>query len=137
LECIKLETIEQGGYNMRLTLYWHPQCQTCRKTKKWLDEHQVTYELLHIVKTPPSRMGLQEMYGKNGLEIKNFFSTSTKKYRELGIKDQLKTATDNELLDLLASDGMLLKKPILTVGEKVIIGFKEEELEKYTNGGLG
>jgi arsenate reductase len=66
------------------------------------------------------------------LELKNFFSTSTKKYRELGIKDQLKTATDQELLDLLSSDGMLLKKPILTDGEKVIIGFKEEELEKYT-----
>jgi arsenate reductase (glutaredoxin) len=121
---------------MRLTLYWHPQCQTCRKTKKWLDEHQVPYELLHIVKTPPSRERIQEMYGKSGLELKNFFSTSTKKYRELGIKDQLKTATDNELLDLLASDGMLLKKPIFTDGEKVIIGFKEEEFEKYTNGGL-
>ena len=117
---------------MGLTLYWHPQCQTCRKTKKWLDEHQVQYEPFHIVKTPPSRDELQDLYEKSGLEIKNFFSTSTKKYRELGIKDQLKTATDQELLDLLSSDGMLLKKPILTDGEKVIIGFKEEELEKYT-----
>jgi arsenate reductase len=117
---------------MGLTLYWHPQCQTCRKTKKWLDEHQVPYEPFHIVKNPPSREKLQDMYEKSGLEIKNFFSTSTKKYRELGLKDTLKTATDKELLDLLASDGMLLKKPILTDGEKVIIGFKEEELEKYT-----
>jgi arsenate reductase (glutaredoxin) len=121
---------------MKLTLYWHPQCQTCRKTKKWLDEHQVPYELLHIVKTPPSREELQEIYGKSGLELKHFFSTNTKRYRELGIKDQLKIVADSELLDLLASDGMLLKKPILTDGEKVIIGFKEEELEKYTNGSL-
>lgn len=117
---------------MGLTLYWHPQCQTCRKAKKWLDEHQVPYELFHIVKTPPSRDELQDMYEKSGLELKKFFSTSTKKYRELGIKDQLKIATEKELLDLLSSDGMLLKKPIITDGEKVIIGFKEEELEKYT-----
>ncbi|MBO0960693.1 arsenate reductase family protein [Neobacillus sp. MM2021_6] len=117
---------------MRLTLYWHPQCQTCRKTKKWLDEHQVPYELFHIGKTPPSRDELQGMYEKSGLELKNFISTSTKKYRELGIRDKIKVTTDKELLDLLASDGMLLKKPILTDGEKVIIGFKEEELEKYT-----
>lgn len=117
---------------MELTLYWHPQCQTCRKTKKWLDEHHVPYEPFHIVKTPPSREELQKIYENSGLELKNFFSTSTKKYRELGIKDKLKTATDKELLDLLASDGMLLKKPIVTDGEKVIIGFKEEELMKYT-----
>ncbi len=99
---------------------------------KWLDVHQVPYKSFHIVKTPPSREKLQEMYEKSGLELKCFFSTSTKKYRELGIKNKLMTATDKELLDLLASDGMLLKKPILIVGEKVIIGFKEEELEKYT-----
>jgi arsenate reductase len=118
---------------MKLTLYWHPQCQSCRKTKKWLDEHQVSYEPFHIVKTPPSRDKLQEMYEKSGLELKSFFSTSTKKYRELGMKDKLKIATDEELLDLLASDGMLLKKPIVTDGEKVMIGFKQEELEKYPN----
>jgi arsenate reductase len=87
---------------------------------------------MHIVKNPPTREELQDLYQKSGLEIKNFFSTSTKKYRELGIKDKIKTATINELLDLLASDGMLIKKPILTDGEKVIIGFKEEELEKIS-----
>ena len=119
-------------YKMKITLYWHPQCQTCRKTKKWLDEYQVPYEPFHIVKAPPSREKLQEMYEKSGLELKCFFSTSTKKYREMGIKNKLKTSTTKELLDLLASDGMLLKKPILSDGVKVIIGFKEEELEKYT-----
>ncbi|MDP4086680.1 MAG: arsenate reductase family protein [Bacillota bacterium] len=116
---------------MGLTLYWHPQCQTCRKTKKWLDDQQVSYELLHIVKTPPSRKKLQEIYQKSGLELMNFISTKTKKYREMGIKDQIKTATDQEILDLLSSDGMLLKKPILTDGEKVLIGFNEEELKKF------
>lgn len=121
---------------MALTLYWHPQCQTCRKVKKWLDDHQVSYNEMHIVKNPPSREELQDLYQNSGLEIKNFVSTSTKKYRELGLKDKIKTATENELLDLLASDGMLLKKPILTNGEKVIIGFKEEELEKISSQSL-
>ncbi|WML43908.1 arsenate reductase family protein [Neobacillus sp. PS3-40] len=121
---------------MALTLYWHPQCQTCRKVKKWLDDHQVSYNEMHIVKSPPSREELQDLYQNSGLEIKNFVSTSTKKYRELGLKDKIKTATEKELLDLLATDGMLLKKPILTNGEKVIIGFKEEELEKISSQSL-
>jgi arsenate reductase (glutaredoxin) len=118
---------------MALTLYWHPQCQTCRKVKKWLDDHQVAYKELHIVKNPPTRDELQNMYQKSGLEIKRFFSTSTKKYRELGLKDFIKNAPENELLDLLASDGMLIKKPILTNGQKVIIGFNEDELEKISS----
>jgi arsenate reductase (glutaredoxin) len=118
---------------MALTLYWHPQCQTCRKVKKWLDDHQVAYTEHHIVKNPPTRDELQNIYQNSGLEIKRFFSTSTKKYRELGIKDLIKTATVNELLDLLASDGMLIKKPILTNGQKVIIGFNEEELAKLSS----
>ena len=113
-----------------LTLYWHPQCQTCRKVKKWLDEHQVSYNEMHIVKNPPTREELQDMYQKSGLELKKFISTSTKKYRELGMKEKIKTATEDEILDFLASDGMLIKKPILTNGTKVIIGFKEDELEK-------
>jgi arsenate reductase (glutaredoxin) len=121
---------KEGRDEMGLTLYWHPQCQTCRKVKKWLDEHQVSYTEMHIVKNPPSRDELEDMYQKSGLEMKNFFSTSTKKYREMGLKDKIKTGTENELLDLLASDGMLIKKPILTNGQKVIIGFKEDEFEK-------
>lgn len=115
---------------MALTLYWHPQCQTCRKVKKWLDDHQLSYNGLHIVKNPPTRDELFEIYQKSGLDLKNFFSTSTKKYRELGIKEMIKTSSEDELIDLLATDGMLLKKPILVNGDRIIIGFKEDELEK-------
>ncbi|MEH7501276.1 arsenate reductase family protein [Neobacillus drentensis] len=115
---------------MSLTFYWYPKCGTCRNAKKWLDAHQLSYEEVHIVELPPSREELQNFYQKSGLELKKFFNTSGMKYRELGIKDKMKSATDEELLELLASDGMLIKRPILTDGERVTVGFKEEEYEK-------
>ncbi|MEH7307628.1 arsenate reductase family protein [Neobacillus drentensis] len=115
---------------MSLTLYWYPKCGTCRNAKKWLDAHQLSYEEVHIVENPPSREELQDFYQKSGLELKKFFNTSGMKYRELGIKDKMKSATDEELLELLASDGMLIKRPILSDGERVTVGFKEEEFEK-------
>ena len=115
---------------MSMTFYWYPKCGTCRNAKKWLDAHQLSYEEVHIVEHPPSREQLQDLYQKSGLELKKFFNTSGMKYRELGIKDKMKSATDEELLDLLASDGMLIKRPILTDGVRVTVGFKEEEFEK-------
>ncbi|MDR6121755.1 arsenate reductase [Bacillus sp. SLBN-46] len=115
---------------MSMTFYWYPKCGTCRNAKKWLDAHQLSYEEVHIVEHPPGREQLQDLYQKSGLELKKFFNTSGMKYRELGIKDKMKSATDEELLDLLASDGMLIKRPILTDGERVTVGFKEEEYEK-------
>ncbi|MFJ7728423.1 arsenate reductase family protein [Neobacillus sp. NPDC097160] len=115
---------------MSLTFYWYPKCGTCRNAKKWLDAHQLSYEEIHIVEQPPTREQLQAFYQKSGLELKKFFNTSGLKYRELGIKDKMKSATEDELLELLASDGMLIKRPILTDGERVTVGFKEEEYEK-------
>ena len=115
---------------MALTFYWYPKCGTCRKAKKWLDDHGVNYEAVHIVENPPSRAELEDLYNKSGLEIKKFFNTSGMKYRELGLKDKVKTASDEELLDLLSTDGMLIKRPLLTDGEKVTVGFKEEDYEK-------
>ena len=114
---------------LALTFYWYPKCGTCRNAKKWLDAHHLSYEEVHIVEHPPTREQLQEFYQKSGLELKKFFNTSGLKYRELGIKDRMKTSTDEELLDLLASDGMLIKRPILTDGERTTVGFKEEEYE--------
>ncbi|WP_071393647.1 arsenate reductase family protein [Bacillus tuaregi] len=112
---------------MALTLYWYPKCGTCRKAKKWLDDREVKYEEIHIVDNPPSRAELETMYKNSGLEIKKFFNTSGQKYRELGMKDRIKEASEEELLDLLASDGMLIKRPIVTDSEKVTVGFKEEQ----------
>ncbi|MDQ6600236.1 arsenate reductase family protein [Bacillus salipaludis] len=115
---------------MSLTFYWYPKCGTCRKAKKWLDDHHLSYKEIHIVENPPSKEELTGFYQKSGLELKKFFNTSGQKYRELGIKDKMKSASDEELIDLLASDGMLIKRPILTDGEKVTVGFKEEEYEQ-------
>jgi arsenate reductase len=113
-----------------MTFYWYPKCGTCRKAKKWLDDHHLSYKEIHIVDNPPTSAELAEFYQKSGLELKKFFNTSGLKYRELGIKDRVNSATEAELLDLLASDGMLIKRPILTDGNKVTVGFKEEEYEK-------
>ncbi|SFL95688.1 arsenate reductase family protein [Salibacterium qingdaonense] len=115
---------------MALTYYGYPPCGTCRKAKNWLDENNVSYEEYHIVNEPPSREQLQNLYEKSGLPLKKFFNTSGKKYRELGIKDKMKTADEDELLDLLASDGMLMKRPILTDGSNVTVGFSEKEFEE-------
>ena len=115
---------------MALTFYWYPKCGTCRNAKKWLDEHQLSYDAVHIVENPPTREQLEDLYKKSGLELKKFFNTSGLKYRELGVKDKLKTSTEEELLELLASDGMLIKRPILTDGSRVTVGFKEDDYEK-------
>ena len=114
---------------MALTFYWYPKCGTCRKAKKWLDDHQISYEEIHIVESPPSRNDLEALYQASGLDIKKFFNTSGTKYRELGLKDKVKALSDPKLLDLLATDGMLIKRPILTDGQRVTVGFKEEEYE--------
>ncbi|WP_243290389.1 arsenate reductase family protein [Bacillus sp. FJAT-47783] len=115
---------------MALTFYWYPKCGTCRKAKKWLEDHQVQFEAVHIVENPPNKEEIKRFYEKSGLELKKFFNTSGQKYRELGLKDKVKTASEDELLEWLASDGMLLKRPIVTDGERVTVGFKEEQFEQ-------
>lgn len=126
-----MDNITGVGEIMGLTFYWYPKCGTCRNAKKWLDAHNVSYQDVHIVENTPSREELEKLYKKSGLDLKKFFNTSGMKYRELGLKDKVKTASDEELLDILASDGMLIKRPLLTDGEKVTLGFKEEEYEKF------
>ncbi|MFS0863638.1 arsenate reductase family protein [Fredinandcohnia sp. 179-A 10B2 NHS] len=119
---------------MALMFYWYPKCGTCRKAKKWLEEHQLTFEDIHIVENPPSKEQLEEMYKSSGLELKKFFNTSGQKYRELGVKDKINSATEDELLSLLASDGMLIKRPLVTDGTKVTVGFNEKQFEEtWTN----
>lgn len=115
---------------MALTFYWYPKCGTCRKAKKWLDEHNHSYREVHIADNPPSAEELKQLHEKSGLELKKFFNTSGQKYRELGMKDKIKTASEKELLQLLASEGMLIKRPILTDGKTVTVGFNEKEYEQ-------
>lgn len=111
---------------MQLTFYSYPKCGTCRNAKKWLESKELSFKEIHIVENPPSKEAIRELYKVSGLELKKFFNTSGQKYRELGLKDQLKTASEEEMLDLLASDGMLIKRPIVTNGKQVTLGFKED-----------
>jgi arsenate reductase len=115
---------------MAITFYWYPKCGTCRNAMRWFEEHQVEVNGVHIVENTPTRDELETIYRNSGLELKKFFNTSGMKYRELGLKDKVKTAPESELLDLLASDGMLIKRPLTIDGKKVTVGFKEEDFEK-------
>ncbi|ANB59862.1 arsenate reductase family protein [Anoxybacteroides amylolyticum] len=114
-----------------VTFYWYPKCGTCRKAKKWLDERGIEVNTVHIVEQPPSKEVLKELYEKSGLPLKKFFNTSGQKYRVIGLKDRIPASSDDELLDLLASDGMLVKRPLLTDGTNVVVGFDEQQYEKF------
>ncbi|MGG3031100.1 arsenate reductase family protein [Bacillus stercoris] len=115
---------------MSLTFYWYPKCGTCRKAKKWLEEHGKEINEIHIAEQPPSKEELKALYEKNGLDLKKFFNTSGMKYRELNLKEKLYHMSEDEQLELLASDGMLIKRPLTTDGEKVTVGFKEDQFEE-------
>lgn len=115
---------------MSLTFYWYPKCGTCRKAKKWLEEHGKEINEIHIAEQPPSKEELKALYEKSGLDLKKFFNTSGMKYRELNLKGKLYHMSEDEQLELLASDGMLIKRPLTTDGEKVTVGFKEDQFEE-------
>lgn len=107
----------------------YPKCSTCRKAKTWLEDHNISYELRDIKEDNPTAQELSEWQKKSGLPMKKFFNTSGMLYREMGLKDKLKTMTDQEMLDLLATDGMLVKRPILVTDDAVLVGFKEAEYQ--------
>lgn len=107
----------------------YPKCSTCKRAKSWLEEHQLPYEDRHIVEMNPTAEELQMWVGRSGLELKRFFNTSGLKYKELGLKDKLPTMTDEEKIALLATDGMLVKRPLAVTEDKVLVGFKEKEWE--------
>lgn len=108
----------------------YPKCTTCQKAKRWLDERGVVYELRDIKLENPSLEELREWYRLSGLPLKRFFNTSGLLYRALDLKNKLPTMSEEEMLALLASDGMLVKRP-LVIGEGfVLVGFKEAEYQK-------
>ena len=105
----------------------YPKCSTCKKAKKWLDEHNVEYTERHIVENNPTYDELKEWFNKSGLPIKRFFNTSGLLYKEMKLKDKLPTMSEDEQLQLLATNGMLMKRPLI-VGENIVLtGFKENE----------
>ena len=108
----------------------YPKCSTCQKAKKWLDEHHVTYTERHIVEDNPSYGELKEWYERSSLPLKKFFNTSGMLYKEMELKNKLPLMSEEEQLKLLATNGMLVKRPLIVTDDKVLVGFKESEWEK-------
>ena len=105
----------------------YPKCSTCKKAKKYLEEHGIEFEDRHIVEENPTKEELAEWIRISGKPVKKFFNTSGMKYRELGLKDKLPQMSEEKQIELLASHGMLVKRPLLIDGEMVLTGFKEAE----------
>lgn len=105
----------------------YPKCSTCQKAKKWLDEHNIKYTERHIAEENPSYDELKDWHEKSGLPLKRFFNTSGLVYRDLQLKDKLPSMSEEEQLELLAGNGMLVKRPLAVDGETVLVGFKEAE----------
>ena len=111
----------------------YPKCTTCQKAKKWLDDNKIEYELRDIKLDNPTLEELTEWYKKSGLPLKKFFNTSGLLYKSLELKDKLPTMTEEEMLNLLATDGMLVKRPLLIGQDFVLVGFKEAEWKEKLN----
>ena len=111
----------------------YPKCTTCQKAKKWLDDNKIEYELRDIKLDNPTLEELTEWYKNSGLPLKKFFNTSGLLYKSLELKDKLPTMTEDEMLNLLATDGMLVKRPLLIGQDFVLVGFKEAEWKEKTN----
>ncbi len=111
----------------------YPKCTTCQRAKKWLDDNNIEYELRDIKLNNPTVDELTEWYNKSGLPLKKFFNTSGLIYKSLDLKNKLSSMTEDEMLSLLATDGMLVKRPLLIGDNFVIIGFKESEWTEKLN----
>lgn len=108
----------------------YPKCSTCKKAKKWLDENNIKYEDRNIVEDTPNEEELKKWIKESELDIKRFFNTSGLKYKEMNLKEKLPNMSDDEKVKLLASDGMLIKRPLLINEEQILVGFKINEWEK-------
>lgn len=111
----------------------YPKCSTCQKAKKWLDGHNMKYTERHIVDNNPTCDELKEWYQKSGLPLKKLFNTSGLLYKEMRLKDKLPVMSEEEQLELLATNGMLVKRPLLIAEDVVLVGFKETEWAEKLN----
>ena len=111
----------------------YPKCTTCKKAQTWLEEKGFEYELRDIKTDNPTLEELTEWHRKSGLPLKRFFNTSGQLYRSMELKDKLPSMSDDEQLNLLSTDGMLVKRPILVCGDTVLVGFREKEWDEKLN----
>lgn len=109
---------------------YYPKCSTCQKAKKWLDAQEISYTERHIVEENPTYEELKKWKARSGLPIKKFFNTSGMLYKEMQLKDKLPQMSEDEQLKLLATNGMLVKRPVIVDGDTVLTGFREKEWEE-------
>ena len=108
----------------------YPKCSTCKKAKKWLESNNISFEQRDITKQNPNKEELEAWHKNSGLPLKRFFNTSGNVYKELGLKDKLTDMTEQEQYEILATNGMLVKRPVVVTDDTVLLGFKEEEWKK-------
>lgn len=115
---------------MSILFVEYPKCSTCKKAKKWLEDHKVEFVDRHIVEDNPTKEELMKWHKISALPLKKFFNTSGMIYREMGLKDKIPTMTEEEQFELLSSNGMIVKRPIVVGEDFVLVGFKEKEWEE-------
>lgn len=112
-----------------MTFVCYPKCTTCKKAQKWLDDNGIEYDFRHIKEENPSAEEIKLWYEKSGLPLKKFFNTCGMLYKEMNLKDKLPEMSEEEQITLLASNGLLVKRPILAADDFVLVGFKQAEWE--------
>ena len=110
---------------------WYPKCSTCQKAKRWLDDNEIDYELRDIKAEAPQEQELRQWHQLSGRPLRRFFNTSGLVYKSLAFKDKLPSMAEAEQLAILATDGMLVKRPLLIGAERVLVGFKEEQWNEF------
>ena len=115
---------------MSLLFIEYPKCSTCKRARKWLEDHGVDFIDRHIVEDNPTTEELKEWHERSGLPLKRFFNTSGQLYRRNNIKDRLPSMSEEEQYALLATDGMLVKRPVIVADDFILVGFKEKEYEE-------
>lgn len=116
----------EGGFVMKYLFLEYPKCTTCKKAKKWLQDNGISFEDRHIVENNPTKEELKEWIGRSGLLINKFFNTSGILYREMNLKEKVKSLEEEELIEILSTNGMLVKRPLIVAEDFVLVGFKEE-----------
>ena len=114
-----------------MTFICYPKCTTCQKAKRWLDENQIAYNFRDIKLENPTYDELSAWYQRSGLPLKKFFNTSGLLYKSMKLRDKLPKMSEDEMLSLLATDGMLVKRPLLVGADFVLVGFKETEWAEH------
>ena len=117
-----------------VTFICYPKCSTCQKAQKWLEENQIAYSVRDIKTENPSAEELAAWHRASGLPVKKFFNTSGLLYKSMHLKEKLPAMTEEEMLQLLATDGMLVKRPLVVAGDTVLVGFKEAEWTERLKG---